>query len=541
MLFRNAHSRALVSLLAGSMVPGLALAQDGFSTDIELVRPSFAPRATTGVDSPFVGAEGTFGFGAQLQYQRDPLRLIEFDTVRGSVVRHRVVGQVGASWAASDRIALRGWVPLVTQWGSEIDDLSGDGTGMGDLTGGVKYQFWEGQGFTLAAHGDLILNVGARNRYMGESQPRTNFGFLGGFEAEPVLIMTNVGIITRSELDTERDFTLGNELMWNSAVVVDLPGDRTAITAEVLGHYGLSKLFQGGAESSMEWTAGVQYAVTERWRLDVGVGRGMTAGYGTSTYRGMVGLRYQVSPKEEVDEPDFFVDIINIPDDEPDPVEPPPDPPEDPPDPDEWREGELAKQIEDRIVIRDPIQFEFATARLLPESLPTLRQVAGLVNRDARIGHLLIEGHASEEGSFAYNYDLSIRRAKAIFEQLLVLGVHPERMSYRGMGEVVPIAEGSDEASLERNRRVEFEIIKQYAPGDETPEYETSLKLPWSGEPATVSVPPPLPEPVKPPTDLLHETPTDMLEDDPAEAPPVEPSPADPTDAGTEPAASEEP
>ena len=115
------------------------------------------------------------------------------------------------------------------------------------------------------------------------------------------------------------------------------------------------------------------------------------------------------------------------------------------------------------------------------------------MNGDARIGHLLIEGHASEEGSFAYNYDLSIRRAKAIFEQLIVLGVHPERMSYRGMGEVVPVAMGSDEASLEKNRRVEFEIIKQYDPNETRPSrrppvLKPDIRLPWNGEDKAVDL-----------------------------------------------------
>jgi outer membrane protein OmpA-like peptidoglycan-associated protein len=491
--------------LAGLLLPSLALAQDGFSTDIELVRPTFSPRATPGVDSPFTGREGTLVVGGLVQYQRDPLRLIEFDEVAGSVVRNRAAIQLGAGWAASDRVALRASMPLYQHWASETDDIDGDGFGVGDLTAGLKYQFWEDAGFTLAAHGDLTLNSGSRNRYMGEAQPRTHFGLLASFEAWPVLAMTQLGVQTRAPLETQRDFLLGNEMVWNSAITVALPGERASLYTELLGRFGLAKLFQGGAESSLEWTAGGAYRITEGLQLHAGLGRGLTAGYGTTTIRGLVGLRYQITPEPPPPvEPTFEVSVLDIPDDEPDP-EPPIEPIEEPPDPDTWREGELARQVEDRIVIRDPIQFEFATARILPASLPTLQQVARLVNRDARIGHLLIEGHASEEGSYAYNYDLSIRRAKAIFEQLLVLGVHPERMSYRGMGEVVPVAEGSDEASLELNRRVEFEIIRQYQPGDETPEYDPDVDLPWNGEDVRLELPPPLPPPQAPPTDLLED------------------------------------
>lgn len=505
---RAALPVAALALALGS--PLSAHAQDGgFSTDIELVRPLFSPRSTFGVDSPFIGGEGTLNLGAQLQYQRDPLRLVEFGTVTGSVVKHRLITQVGGSYAVSNRVALRGSVPVIYHWGSDEERISGDGFGLGDLSAGIRYQFYEGSGFTLGAHGDLTLSTGARNRYMGEFQPRIFFGLLAAGEVGPLLVMSNLGIQTRSGLDTNFDFALDDELVWNSAGVLTLPNEVAAVSVELISRYGMAKLFQGGAETSMEWTAGVQYPLTDKLRLDVGVGRGLTAGYGTSSYRGMVGIRFETRPDPVVEEPEFIVSVLDIPDDEPDP-ELPLD--EDPPD--EWRPGERVKEYRDRLEIRDPIQFEFATARILPESLPTLKQIGTILNRDARIGHLLIEGHASEEGSFAYNYDLSARRAKAIFEQLIVIGVHPERMSYRGMGEVVPLTEARDEASLARNRRVEFEIVRQDRTSADTPEMRRDIKLPWNGEETTVDLPPPLPDPEPETQDLLEETVKDVLQPD---------------------------
>lgn len=516
------RSNLALPLLIAVSTPASAA---GFSTDIELVRPTFSPRSTAGVDSPFIGGEGRLDLGLQLQYERDPLRLIEFDQVAGAVVRNRTVGQFGASWAVSNRVSLRGSIPVAAHWASEIEEYAGDGFGAGDLGLGLRYQFFEDDGVTLAAHGDVNVNVGTRGRYMGESQPRVYFGVLGAYELGPVLVMSNLGVQTRSFTDTNLDFALGNELVWNSAVVVDTPVEGLAATGEILSRFGMAKLFQGGAESSMEWTAGVQYRINENFRLDVAAGRGITSGYGTSSYRGIASIRYQrTPPPPPEEEPDFVVDVLDIPEDEPEdepPIELPPQPTG------EWRQGELARRLADRIEIRDPIQFEFATARILPESLPTLRQVAKLINTDGRIGHLLIEGHASEEGSYGYNYDLSIRRAKAIFEQLIVLETHPERMSYRGMGEVVPVVEGSDEASLERNRRVEFEIIQQYEPGDEVPEYSRDIKWPWSGEAGTATQPPPLPKPKRRPKDLLDDGPGSST------PPPVAPPTAPPVQAPT--------
>jgi hypothetical protein len=57
------------------------------------------------------------------------------------------------------------------------------------------------------------------------------------------------------------------------------------------------------------------------------------------------------------------------------------------------------------------------------------------------------------------------------------------------MGEVQAKVEGSDEASLALNRRVEFHIVRQFGPLDELPTYQTDIRLPWNGQPYTVLQP----------------------------------------------------
>ena len=349
--------------LLAMLCPTQAHAQ-GFSTDIELVRPSFSPGGTSGVDSPIIDEEGRLQLGAQFQFTRDPLRLIEFGQVRGAVVRNRTTMQLGGSYAISNRVALRGSIPLGINWGSEIDDLSGDGFGVGDLSAGLRYTFYEQGNFTLGAHGDLRLNLGTRGRYFGETQPRTWFGLLAAYRAGPVLVLSNLGVETRFEVDTSYDFQLGDELVWNSALVVDTPVDDLQFQGQVLSRYGMARLFAGGAESSMEWTAGVRYALGEKLALDLGFGRGITAGYGTSSYRMIAGIRYDHKPPPPPEpEPEFVVEIIDVPEDEPD--EPPETVDEPPPEEDGWKQGELARKVDTRIEIRDPIQFAYGTARLL--------------------------------------------------------------------------------------------------------------------------------------------------------------------------------
>src|SRR6185436_7020927 len=117
---------------------------------------------------------------------------------------------------------------------------------------------------------------------------------------------------------------------------------------------------------------------------------------------------------------------------------------------------ELARVVGQEIVLRDPIRFAVGTARILPESLPTLDQVAGLVAPGTL---LVIEGHSSEEGDYSYNYTLSLERAKSIWERLIQAGVPPFRLAYRGVGEVDPVAGGEGEVGRAANRRVIFHLV----------------------------------------------------------------------------------
>ena len=138
--------------------------------------------------------------------------------------------------------------------------------------------------------------------------------------------------------------------------------------------------------------------------------------------------------------------------------------------------------VADKIQIKEQLKFIVDTNILLDESRPTLLGVAEIINTSPSIGHVVIEGHASQEGSFEYNYNLSNLRARAIWKELMAAGVHPDRISYRGMGEVVPKNQGDEEEELAENRRVEFHIIDWVEENEDWPEYSETYRLPWTGE-----------------------------------------------------------
>lgn len=99
------------------------------------------------------------------------------------------------------------------------------------------------------------------------------------------------------------------------------------------------------------------------------------------------------------------------------------------------------------------IQFDYDSAQIRTESEQVLAELyRGLA--ESSVVSILIEGHTSAEGSQSYNQQLSERRARAVVESLVSLGLDPGRVSAAGRGESEPIATNDDEAGRVLNRRV---------------------------------------------------------------------------------------
>ena len=67
------------------------------------------------------------------------------------------------------------------------------------------------------------------------------------------------------------------------------------------------------------------------------------------------------------------------------------------------------------------------------------------------------DGYDLETGT----YDLSLQRAKTVFNYLAAHGVAPARMRYTGLGHQFPLNTEQNEAEQQQNRRVEVKILKQ--------------------------------------------------------------------------------
>jgi uncharacterized repeat protein (TIGR01451 family) len=85
---------------------------------------------------------------------------------------------------------------------------------------------------------------------------------------------------------------------------------------------------------------------------------------------------------------------------------------------------------------------------------------------------LFVEGHTDSipiaSASFPSNLELSIARARSVFQILRMNGIPEDRMDYTGVGSRSPVASNATEEGRARNRRVEIRVVPPdgYAAGD---------------------------------------------------------------------------
>jgi len=116
---------------------------------------------------------------------------------------------------------------------------------------------------------------------------------------------------------------------------------------------------------------------------------------------------------------------------------------------------------QDRIEIKEKIQFAFNAAEILPASDGLLTEVTNAIKEHAEIKKVSIQGHTDSDGENAYNQELSQRRATAVLNWLKSHGVEGSRLEAKGFGESKPIADNDTPEGKEKNRRVEFLIVEQ--------------------------------------------------------------------------------
>ena len=122
-------------------------------------------------------------------------------------------------------------------------------------------------------------------------------------------------------------------------------------------------------------------------------------------------------------------------------------------------EGATVSRVGEGIVVTfdSGILFDVDRSELRSAARDNLQELADNLREYERTD-VMILGHTDATGSDAYNQALSERRAGAAATYLEQLGIAPERISTRGMGENDPVATNETTEGRQLNRRVEVVI-----------------------------------------------------------------------------------
>jgi outer membrane protein OmpA-like peptidoglycan-associated protein len=109
------------------------------------------------------------------------------------------------------------------------------------------------------------------------------------------------------------------------------------------------------------------------------------------------------------------------------------------------------------IVNMSDVLFDVGRCTLRPGAREKLAKVSGII-----LGHpglrIEVEGHTDSTGGDEMNMKLSENRAKAVRDYLVAQGVRSENVTSKGFGKTMPVADNSNAAGRQMNRRVELVV-----------------------------------------------------------------------------------
>ena len=125
----------------------------------------------------------------------------------------------------------------------------------------------------------------------------------------------------------------------------------------------------------------------------------------------------------------------------------------------EHEDFSLQPLAENITIVLNNVFFDFDKAILKPESFPELKRISDLMKEKTGM-QIEISGHTDNTGPEQYNLGLSRRRAEAVITYLKEQGIAGDRIQMQYFGETKPAAVNATPEGRQKNRRVEFKILK---------------------------------------------------------------------------------
>ena len=115
--------------------------------------------------------------------------------------------------------------------------------------------------------------------------------------------------------------------------------------------------------------------------------------------------------------------------------------------------GIVSGSQEDLIVnVGDRVFFGYDSSDLDSDALELLQDQVAWLKQNSDVS-ITIEGHCDERGTREYNLALGEKRAQAVKNYLIGLGINPDRVSTISYGKERPAVVGSNDGAWAQNRR----------------------------------------------------------------------------------------
>jgi len=115
--------------------------------------------------------------------------------------------------------------------------------------------------------------------------------------------------------------------------------------------------------------------------------------------------------------------------------------------------GIVSGSQEDLIVnVGDRVFFGYDSSDLDSDALELLQDQVARLKQNSQVS-VTIEGHCDERGTREYNLALGEKRAQAVKNYLIGLGISPDRVSTISYGKERPAVVGSNDGAWAQNRR----------------------------------------------------------------------------------------
>ena len=115
--------------------------------------------------------------------------------------------------------------------------------------------------------------------------------------------------------------------------------------------------------------------------------------------------------------------------------------------------------LEDATILKtETVYFDFDSSALKTSEKPKVFAVADYLKANSAKA-VRIEGNCDERGTEEYNRALGERRALAVREELIRLGIDPTRADTISYGKDKPAVQGHDESAWKQNRRDDFIVL----------------------------------------------------------------------------------